>query len=100
MLALELPKNIETRLFVAAQAIGISQDLLAEKAIRQYLENLELVYQLNMTDANFDTETIKKVKSRAGALAKYANPSLIETEKSAWANAMLDKHGQLNNDNL
>ena len=44
MLAIDVPKSIETRLFVVSQTIGISQDELAQKAIRQYLENLELVY--------------------------------------------------------
>lgn len=97
MLAIHLPKNIENRLFVVSQTIGISQNELAQQAIAQYLQNLELVYQLKTQNPNTEISTIKKAKSRAGALAQYANPALIEQEKSAWANAMLDKHGQPNN---
>lgn len=34
----------------------------------------------------------KGKKSYLGALAKYANPSLIEYEKKAWAEAAAEKH--------
>ncbi|BFL70651.1 hypothetical protein SKB0120_17130 [Moraxella osloensis] len=96
MLAIDLPKSIENRLFVVSQTIGISQNELAQKAIRQYLENLELVYQLKEQHTNTYVHTIQQVKSRANALSQYANPSLIDQEKLAWAQAILDKYGDVN----
>lgn len=32
--------------------------------------------------------------SAAGSLKQYANPALIEQEKDAWANAVLEKYGK------
>jgi hypothetical protein len=37
-------------------------------------------------------ETPKPKKSFLGALSKYANPSLIEQEESAWAEATAEKY--------
>lgn len=105
MLAINLSPKVENRLFMLSQTIGVSQDVLAQKAIDQYLANLELVYQLKnqlpnqMTDQAATHPTAKHAKSRAGALAQYANPDLIAQEKSAWGEAMLDKYGT-NNDSL
>ncbi len=33
-----------------------------------------------------------KKKSRAGALAKYANPDLIDQEETAWQQAVVEKY--------
>lgn len=98
MLAVNLPKNVENRLFVLSQTIGISQDVLAQNAIHQYLQNLEMIYQQKNHGDNslkfVNQRTKKHAKSRAGALKNYANPSLIEQEKTAWAMAMIEKHQQ------
>ena len=37
-------------------------------------------------------ESEKPTKSLYGVLAKYANPSLIEQEADAWAEAAAEKH--------
>ena len=34
----------------------------------------------------------KKIDSLKGSLSKYANPSLREQEKSAWAKGAVEKH--------
>jgi hypothetical protein len=38
------------------------------------------------------TETLAPKKSCFGALSKYANPSLIDREKDAWAEATAEKY--------
>ncbi len=38
------------------------------------------------------TQPTPKKKSRAGALAKYANPALIAQEETAWGKAVVEKH--------
>lgn len=42
------------------------------------------------------TELVKNTQARssAGMLAKYANPDLIPLEKTAWAEAVEEKHGK------
>lgn len=44
--------------------------------------------------AHFAKPTTDKTtkKSRAGALAHYANPDLIDQEDSAWERAVVEKH--------
>ena len=37
----------------------------------------------------------ENVKGMRGALAKYANPALIERESEAWQQAMEEKHGNI-----
>ncbi|WP_315041238.1 hypothetical protein ACGTJS_01545 [Faucicola mancuniensis] len=41
MLSVNLLPSVENRLFAVSQAIGVSQDVLAQNAINQYLENKE-----------------------------------------------------------
>ena len=36
----------------------------------------------------------ERARSSAGMLAKYANPDLIPLEKTAWAEAAEEKHGE------
>lgn len=39
------------------------------------------------------TKNERGIKSLRGSLAKYANPSLIEKEQSAWQTAAKEKYG-------
>ncbi len=47
---------------------------------------------INERMANTSTQTKPKKKSRAGALAKYANPALIAQEETAWEQAVVEKY--------
>ncbi len=47
---------------------------------------------INERIANTSTKAKPKKKSRAGALAKYANPNLIAQEETAWEQAVVEKY--------
>ncbi|MBS9779213.1 MAG: hypothetical protein KGV51_01165 [Moraxellaceae bacterium] len=47
---------------------------------------------INERIAKTNTQTKPKKKSRAGALAKYANPALIAQEETAWEQAVVEKY--------
>ena len=40
-----------------------------------------------------EEKKINEIKSLRGSLSKYADPNLIENEKTAWGKAMGEKHG-------
>ena len=40
-----------------------------------------------------EEKKINEIKSLRGSLSKYADPILIENEKTAWGKAMGEKHG-------
>ncbi len=47
---------------------------------------------INERIADTTTQEKLKKKSRAGALAKYANPALIAQEDTAWQQAVVEKY--------
>lgn len=93
MLAVTLDYDVENRLNTIAQTTGKTTDFLLNQMISQHLDDLENFYQLNNSSNLTQKPTLKARVSRAGALAQYANPGLIDKEKSAWGEAMLEKHG-------
>lgn len=57
--------------------------------IYQYLMDMKQSFQPEKTVM---APTKKADVSMAGFLADYANPSLVEQEKTAWQQAMVDKY--------
>lgn len=97
MLVIQLSPDMENQLLKLSEQLNTSQDFLINQAIEQYLINFDNYFQLTNKKIAVEqpTKTKKHAVSRAGALARYANPQLITQEKSAWADAMREKHGHL-----
>ena len=71
----------------------IDSGLLDKIALPQSLKNRKVEIIIFPFDGA-DNETEKlSVDDFAGALKKYADPKLIPLEKTAWAEAAEDKHG-------
>lgn len=58
--------------------------IMSPKLLESYINDRIAIKQTQTT-------SITK-KSRAGALAKYANPALIEQEDTAWEQAVVEKY--------
>lgn len=97
MLAIQLSPDMENQLLTLSKKFNISQDFLINQALEQYLISFDNFVQLiNHKNLSEQSATTKKhTISRAGALARYANPTLIEQQKNAWAEMMREKHGHL-----
>ena len=66
-------------------------------------DKIEYVVQLLRSASGMLSDTVAKKKSKRtigndffGALQKYANPSLIESESDAWEKAVAEKYGNAN----
>lgn len=69
----------------------VTSDSLIIKDMGKYLgQQVEIIiFPLDNTTEIEEPDTVKRVR---GILHKYANPSLIEKEKSAWQHAVREKH--------
>ncbi|MBR1723073.1 MAG: hypothetical protein IJ727_11445 [Treponema sp.] len=64
--------------------------LLPKQAFEEVAHYVDYIYML-YTGKSEDSKNIS-LKSLRGSLSKYANPDLIDKEKSAWAAAAGAKH--------
>ncbi len=64
--------------------------LLPEQAFEEVAHYVDYIYMLYT--GNSEESKISSLKSLRGSLSKYANPDLIEKEKSAWMSAAGVKH--------
>jgi len=72
----------------------IDSSLLDKIALPQSLKNKKVeIIILPINEEKKDTEQERTIDSFVGILAKYKNPELIPIEKDAWAEAMVEKHG-------
>lgn len=62
------------------------------KTIDDYKFSKNQKLMITVLDEN-EEKKLNELKSLRGSLSKYANPDLIEKEKTAWSKAMGEKHG-------
>ena len=62
------------------------------KTVDNYKFSKDQKLMITVLDEAEETK-INGIKTLRGSLSKYANPKLIEKEKSAWSMASGEKHG-------
>ena len=63
------------------------------KTVDNYKFSKDQKLMITVLDEEEEEKKINGIKTLRGSLSKYANPKLIEKEKSAWSVAAGEKYG-------